>query len=45
MIIIISKVDVNWAKAFEGYIPSKHIFASGGLYTCELIPLPLGNPA
>ncbi|KAF9461893.1 natural resistance-associated macrophage protein-domain-containing protein [Collybia nuda] len=33
MAIIIAKVDVNWAKAFEGYIPSKHIFASGGLYT------------
>ncbi|KAF8890082.1 natural resistance-associated macrophage protein-domain-containing protein [Infundibulicybe gibba] len=33
MIIIISKVDINWADAFEGYVPSKYIFASGGLYT------------
>ncbi|KAF8167251.1 natural resistance-associated macrophage protein-domain-containing protein [Crassisporium funariophilum] len=33
MIVIISKVDVNWAHAFEGYIPSKHMFASGGIYT------------
>ena len=36
MIVIISKVDVNWADAFEGYIPSKYIFASGGIYTCKL---------
>jgi len=34
MIVIISKVDVNWAKAFEGYVPSKYIFAQGGVYTC-----------
>ncbi|RDB15676.1 Manganese transporter pdt1 [Hypsizygus marmoreus] len=33
MSIIIAKVDVNWAKAFEGYIPSKYIFSSGALYT------------
>ncbi|KAF8645422.1 hypothetical protein AX16_007825 [Volvariella volvacea WC 439] len=33
MAIIISRVDVNWAKAFEGYVPSKYIFKSGGLYT------------
>ncbi|KIM38137.1 hypothetical protein M413DRAFT_447908 [Hebeloma cylindrosporum] len=33
MIVIISKVDVNWAHAFEGYIPSKYIFGSGGIYT------------
>ncbi|TFK42220.1 natural resistance-associated macrophage protein-domain-containing protein [Crucibulum laeve] len=33
MIVIISKVDVNWGHAFEGYIPSKYIFQSGGLYT------------
>ncbi|KAF9014158.1 natural resistance-associated macrophage protein-domain-containing protein [Cyathus striatus] len=32
MIIIISKVDVNWGNAFEGYVPSKYIFKSGGLY-------------
>jgi metal iron transporter len=35
MVIIISKVDVNWGHAFQGYIPSKYIFQSGGLYTCE----------
>ncbi|KAJ3500259.1 hypothetical protein NLJ89_g9878 [Agrocybe chaxingu] len=29
MIVIISKVDVNWADAFQGYIPSKYIFGSG----------------
>ncbi|CAA7264930.1 unnamed protein product [Cyclocybe aegerita] len=33
MIVIISKVDVNWADAFEGYVPSKYIFAQGGIYT------------
>ncbi|KAL0952124.1 hypothetical protein HGRIS_008752 [Hohenbuehelia grisea] len=32
MAIIISKVDVHWAHAFEGYVPSKYIFADGGLY-------------
>ncbi|KJA28340.1 hypothetical protein HYPSUDRAFT_33699 [Hypholoma sublateritium FD-334 SS-4] len=33
MIVIISKVDVNWAQAFEGFVPSKKVFASGGVYT------------
>ncbi|KAF8971905.1 natural resistance-associated macrophage protein-domain-containing protein [Flammula alnicola] len=33
MVVIISKVHVNWALAFAGYIPSKHVFASGGVYT------------
>ncbi|KAJ2932492.1 hypothetical protein H1R20_g4618, partial [Candolleomyces eurysporus] len=33
MCIIISKVDVDWGDAFQGYIPSKYIFQSGGLYT------------
>ncbi|KAF5385122.1 hypothetical protein D9615_000896 [Tricholomella constricta] len=33
MAIIIAKVDVNWAKAFEGYVPSKYVFSSGALYT------------
>ncbi|KAJ3524698.1 hypothetical protein NMY22_g10885 [Coprinellus aureogranulatus] len=33
MIVVISKVDVDWADAFKGYIPSKYIFQSGGLYT------------
>lgn len=40
MAIIIGKVDVNWVTAFEGYIPSKHIFKSGGLYTCKLVSVP-----
>lgn len=34
MAIIIAKVDVDWADAFDGFVPSKTIFASGGLYTC-----------
>jgi len=34
MIVIISKVDVHWGDAFLGYVPSKYIFQSGGLYTC-----------
>jgi metal iron transporter len=34
--IIITKVDVDWSDAFEGFLPSKTLFAEGGLYTCEL---------
>lgn len=34
MAVIIAKIDVNWADAFQGYVPSKYIFKSGGLYTC-----------
>ncbi|KAJ7150296.1 natural resistance-associated macrophage protein-domain-containing protein [Mycena filopes] len=33
LVIVISKVDVNWGKAFQGFLPSKYIFSSGGLYT------------
>lgn len=33
MAVIISQVDVDWGDAFQGYLPSKYIFASGGLYT------------
>ncbi|KZP29257.1 natural resistance-associated macrophage protein [Athelia psychrophila] len=33
MSIIIAEVDVNWAQAFDGFVPSKTIFASGGIYT------------
>ncbi|KAJ7897345.1 natural resistance-associated macrophage protein-domain-containing protein [Mycena olivaceomarginata] len=33
MVIVISKVHVDWAKAFEGFLPSKYIFANSGLYT------------
>jgi metal iron transporter len=36
MAIIIAKIDVNWADAFQGYVPSKYIFQSGGLYTCNM---------
>ena len=35
MATIITKVDVNWTQAFDGFVPSKTIFSSGGLYTCE----------
>jgi hypothetical protein len=34
--IIISEVEVHWGKAFEGFVPSKYLFASGALYTCKL---------
>ncbi|KAJ7722589.1 natural resistance-associated macrophage protein-domain-containing protein [Mycena metata] len=33
MVILISKVDVDWGKAFEGFLPSKDIFSAGGIYT------------
>ncbi|VDC05782.1 unnamed protein product [Peniophora sp. CBMAI 1063] len=33
MCIIISRVNVEWGQAFLGYVPSKTIFQSGGLYT------------
>ncbi|KZP24090.1 hypothetical protein FIBSPDRAFT_1042389 [Athelia psychrophila] len=32
MAIIIAQVDVNWAQVFDWFVPSKTIFASGGLY-------------
>ncbi|KII93016.1 hypothetical protein PLICRDRAFT_49119 [Plicaturopsis crispa FD-325 SS-3] len=31
--IVVAKVDVDWGNAFHGYIPSREIFAHGGLYT------------
>jgi metal iron transporter len=34
--IIIAKVNVDWSDAFEGFLPSKSLFAEGALYTCEL---------
>ena len=37
MAIVISKVDVDWADVFRGYLPSKYIFSSGSLFTCELL--------
>ncbi|KAJ7750249.1 natural resistance-associated macrophage protein-domain-containing protein [Mycena metata] len=33
MVIVIAKVDVSWGKAFDGFLPSKFIFSSSGLYT------------
>ncbi|KAI0093794.1 natural resistance-associated macrophage protein-domain-containing protein [Irpex rosettiformis] len=33
MAVIIAQVGVNWGDAFDGYIPSKTLFQSGGLYT------------
>ncbi|OBZ79272.1 hypothetical protein A0H81_01563 [Grifola frondosa] len=40
MAVIISKVNVNWGDAFDGFVPSKTIFNSGGLYTsCSLVLL------
>ncbi|KDQ62894.1 hypothetical protein JAAARDRAFT_28865 [Jaapia argillacea MUCL 33604] len=33
MSIIISKISINWGDAFDGFIPSKPVFQSGGLYT------------
>ncbi|KAF7337619.1 Manganese transporter pdt1 [Mycena sanguinolenta] len=33
MIIVISKVHVDWAEAFDGFLPSKSIFNDSGLYT------------
>ncbi|KAJ6520267.1 natural resistance-associated macrophage protein-domain-containing protein [Mycena sanguinolenta] len=33
MIIVISKVHVDWAEAFDGFLPSKYIFNDSGLYT------------
>ncbi|KAJ3571740.1 hypothetical protein NP233_g3550 [Leucocoprinus birnbaumii] len=30
--IVVGRVDIVWAKTFEGYLPSKQVFTSGGLY-------------
>ena len=35
MVVIITKLNVNWDDAFRGFIPSKYIFQAGGLYTCN----------
>ncbi|KAK7044485.1 manganese transporter pdt1 [Favolaschia claudopus] len=32
MVMIVAKVDVGWAKAFQGFLPSKFIFADNALY-------------
>ena len=34
MVLVISKIAVNWGDAFRGFIPSKALFGSGSLYTC-----------
>ncbi|EIN14329.1 natural resistance-associated macrophage protein [Punctularia strigosozonata HHB-11173 SS5] len=31
--IVIGRTNVDWAKAFDGFLPSKTLFKSGGLYT------------
>ncbi|KAE9407319.1 natural resistance-associated macrophage protein [Gymnopus androsaceus JB14] len=33
MCIIVSRVDVQWNRAFQGYLPSKYIFPNGAFYT------------
>ncbi|KAJ6486206.1 natural resistance-associated macrophage protein-domain-containing protein [Mycena vitilis] len=33
MVIVISKVHVDWAKAFDGFLPSKYVFGADSLYT------------
>ena len=34
MAVIISQVGVRWGDAFLGFVPSRTVFQSGGLYTC-----------
>lgn len=34
MAVIISKADVNWGEAFHGFVPSKALVSSEGLYNC-----------
>ncbi|OJA21566.1 hypothetical protein AZE42_10612 [Rhizopogon vesiculosus] len=33
MAIIIAKINVDWGQAFDGFVPSQELFASGALYT------------
>ncbi|KAN0100220.1 Natural resistance-associated macrophage domain containing protein [Tylopilus felleus] len=33
MIVIISRVSVNWGEAFRGFIPSKGLVSSGSIYS------------
>ncbi|EEB99893.1 hypothetical protein MPER_00307, partial [Moniliophthora perniciosa FA553] len=35
MCIIISRVDIQWGTAFEGYLPSKYIVPNGALFICD----------
>lgn len=30
---MISKVDIDWQQAFDGFVPCKNIFQANGLYT------------
>uniref|UniRef100_A0A0W0FN74 Uncharacterized protein n=1 Tax=Moniliophthora roreri TaxID=221103 RepID=A0A0W0FN74_MONRR len=32
MCVIISRVDIHWGTAFQGYLPSKYIIPNGALY-------------
>jgi metal iron transporter len=34
MCILVSRVQVQWDEAFQGFLPSKTLFKHGGLYTC-----------
>ncbi|KAJ7755070.1 natural resistance-associated macrophage protein-domain-containing protein [Mycena maculata] len=33
LVVIITKIDVDWAQAFDGFLPSKYLFDANGLYT------------
>ncbi|KAF7303025.1 hypothetical protein MKEN_01265500 [Mycena kentingensis (nom. inval.)] len=33
MVIIVSRLHVQWDEAFRGFLPSKQLFAANGLYT------------
>ncbi|KAJ7109769.1 smf Mn2+ and Fe2+ transporter-like protein [Mycena epipterygia] len=33
MVVIITKIHVDWSKAFEGFLPSSTLVGAGGLYT------------
>lgn len=33
MLVIVTKIEVDWGQTFLGYVPSKKIFQAGGLYT------------
>lgn len=35
MLVIITKIEVDWGQVFHGYVPSRKIFQAGSLYTCE----------
>jgi hypothetical protein len=35
MALIIAKLNVDWASALSGYIPSKNMVADGSVYICK----------